>query len=176
MSKRNSAEHLLVPIDFSAASIRALRHAANLAAKSRGSLTVVHVVAADYGWLGIGREQGAKLDKSLQHQAALRLCQLVNTNVPERVGTQFQVRVGRPAEEIAAAADESKCDVIVLSTRSETGLDRYLMGSVADRVARLAKCPVLLLPPGKTQTRRKPSRSTTLRFSRRTSRVHAKIR
>lgn len=166
MNRKKPAEHLLVPIDFSDSSIRALQRAADLAAKSGGSLTIVHVVPADYGWLGIGRENGQRLDKSLQRRAAGRLRAVANSHVPENVETFLEVRIGRPAEEIVAAAKETKCDLIVLSTRGESGLDRYLIGSVADRVARLAKCPVLLLRPGKLSIRRKPFRSTTLRFSR----------
>jgi hypothetical protein len=51
----------------------------------------------------------------------------------ENVPADMEVRVGQPAEEIVAAARESKCDSIMLSTRGLTGLDRYLIGSVADR-------------------------------------------
>jgi len=166
MNRKNSAEHVLAPVDFSSSSVRALRHAANLAAKSGGSLTVVYVVPADYGWLGIGREQGEKLDKSLQRHAVSRLRKLAKTNVPKRVETLFEVRIGRPAEEIVAAANESKCDLIVLSTRGENGIDRYLMGSVADRVARTASCPVLLFRPGTTHTPRKNNRWNVLRLRR----------
>ena len=53
---KTAARRLLVPVDFSDSSLRALRHACDLAAESGGSLTIVHVVAADYGWLDIGRE------------------------------------------------------------------------------------------------------------------------
>lgn len=164
MKKKNSAEHVLVPVDFSNSSVRALRHAANLAAKSDGFLTIVYVVPADYGWLGIGREQGEKFDKSLQRRAAGRLRKLAATNVPELVETLFEVRIGRPAEEIVAAANESKCDLIVMSTRGHTGLDRYFIGSVADRVLRLAPCPVFLMRPGKPTRGRKQIRSSVLRF------------
>jgi nucleotide-binding universal stress UspA family protein len=45
-------QRLLVPVDFSDSSARALRHAVKLAAESGGSLTIVHVVPFDYGWLG----------------------------------------------------------------------------------------------------------------------------
>ena len=63
----------LVPVDFSDSSARALRHAAKRAAESRGSLIILYVVPADYGWLGIGRDELRDLDRSLQRQAADRL-------------------------------------------------------------------------------------------------------
>lgn len=159
-----TARRFLVPVDFSDSSLRALRYAVGLAEESGGSLTIVHVVAADYGWLEIGREQYRELDKSLQKQAAAELRALVDVNVPRNVQTDFEVRIGRPAEEIVAAANESKSDVIVLSTRGLTGLDRLLIGSVADRVVRLAPCPVYLMPPGKESPSRKQAQPAALRL------------
>jgi nucleotide-binding universal stress UspA family protein len=136
---------LLVPVDFSEASLSALDHAACLAAEWSASLTIVHVVARDDGWLEIGREEFRDLDKSLQKQAAHEL-RAIATNLPHRIKPDLEVRIGRPAEEIVAAADQGKSDLIVLSTHGRSGLDRYLMGSVAERVARLAPCPVYLMP------------------------------
>jgi nucleotide-binding universal stress UspA family protein len=161
---KTTARHFLVPVDFSESSLRALRHAVGLAEESGGGLTIVHVVAADYGWLDIGREQYRDLDKALQKQAAAELHALADANVPRNVPADLEVRIGRPAEEIVAAASESKSDLIVLSTRGLTGLDRYLIGSVAERVARLAPCPVYLMPPGKESPRQKQTRPAVLRL------------
>jgi len=156
----------LVPVDFSDSSARALRHAADRAAESGGSLIIVHVVPADYGWSGIGRDESRDLDRSLQRRAAYCLRALADEQVRDTVAAELQVRIGRPAEEIVAAARESKCDSIVLSTRGLTGLDRYFVGSVADRVARLAPCPVLLIRPAKRASGRKEKASFVLRFKR----------
>jgi nucleotide-binding universal stress UspA family protein len=157
---------ILVPVDFSDSSARALRHAAKRAAESGGSLIIVYVVPADYGWLGIGREELRGLDRSLQRQAADRLRTFADENVSDELAPELEVRVGQPAEEILAAARESKCDSIVLSTRGLTGLDRYLIGSVADRVARLAPCPVVLLRPGKRAPSREQKPPAVLRIKR----------
>lgn len=162
--RKMRAQRFLVPVDFSESSLRALRHAIGMAEESDGSLTLVHVVAADYGWLDIGREQYRDLDKALQKQAAAELRALADANVPRNLATDLEVRIGRPPEEIVAAARESKSDLIVLSTRGLTGLDRYLIGSVAERVARLAPCPVYLMPPGKESPSRKQARPAILRL------------
>ena len=167
---RVKAEHILVPVDFSNSSARALHHARKRVAESGGSLIIVHVVPADYGWLGIGRDESRDLDRSLQRQAADRLRAFAEEHVGHNVAADLEVRVGQPAEEIVAAARESKCDSIVLSTRGLTGLDRYLIGSVADRVARFAPCPVILLRPGKLSRDRKPVRPAVLRFKHETKR------
>lgn len=164
MRHKRTGRRFLVPVDFSESSLDALRHAVGLAEESGGSLTIVHVIAADYGWLDIGREQYRDLDKALQKQAAAELRALADANVRRNVPADLEVRIGRPAEEIVAAANESKSDVIVLSTRGLTGLDRFLIGSVAERVARLAPCPVYLMPPGKESPSRKQARPAVLRL------------
>jgi nucleotide-binding universal stress UspA family protein len=153
-------------VDFSDSSARALRHAAKRAAESDGSLIIIYVVPADYGWLGIGRDELRDLDRSLQRQAADRLRAFADENVGDDVSADLEVRVGQPAKEIIAAARDSKCDSIVLSTRGLTGLDRYLIGSVAHRVAQLAPCPVVLVRPGKRAPSRKQKRPAVLRFKR----------
>ena len=169
---RVKPRRILVPVDFSDSSARALRHAAERAAESGGSLIIVHVVPADYGWLGIGRDESRDLDRSLQQQAANRLRTFADENLTDNVAADLEVRIGQPAEQILAAARESKCDSIVLSTRGLTGLDRYLIGSVADRVARLAACPVVLVRPGKRAPSReqKPPAVLRLKRERKTSR------
>jgi nucleotide-binding universal stress UspA family protein len=163
---RVKPRRILVPVDFSDSSARALRHAAKRTAESGGSLIIVYVVPADYGWLGIGRDELRDLDRSLQRQAADRLRAFADENVGENVPAELEVRVGQPAEQILAAARESQCDSIMLSTRGLTGLDRYLIGSVADRVARLAPCPVVLLRPGKRAPSREQKPPAVLRIKR----------
>lgn len=161
---------VLVPVDFSDSSLSALRYAVGLAMKFHASLTVVHVVAADYGWLGIGQKASREYDETLQSQAVEQLRALVKTHIPQRVAADLEVRLGRPAEEIVAAATESNADLILLSTHGHTGLDLYLIGSVADRVARLAPCPVFLMRPGKPSPSRKRGHPPVLRFKHKTKR------
>ena len=161
---RINPRRILVPVDFSDSSARALRHATKRAAESRGSLIIVHVVPADYGWSGIGRNELRDLDRSLQRQAADRLRAFAEENVGDDVAADLEIRVGQPAEQIIAAAHDSKCDSITLSTRGLTGLDRYLIGSVAHRVAQLAPCAVVLLRPGKRAPGRGQKPPGVLRF------------
>ena len=94
---------------------------------------------------------------------AARTCAFADENVGE-APADLEVRIGQPAKEIVAAARESKCDSIMLSTRGLTGLDRFLIGSVAHRVAQLAPCPVVLLRPGKRSLGQKQKSSGVLRI------------
>lgn len=57
----------------------------------------------------------------------------------------FQVAFGDPGHEIAAYAEKLKADLIVMPSHGRSGVTRLLIGSVAERVVRLAHCPVLIL-------------------------------
>ncbi len=59
------------------------------------------------------------------------------------LGARWLVRSGVPHAEIAAAARQERADLIVMGTHGRSGLDRALLGSVADRVIRLGPCPVV---------------------------------
>jgi nucleotide-binding universal stress UspA family protein len=67
---------------------------------------------------------------------------------------EHHVEVGDPAPIILQVAQESQCDLIVMGSHGRTGLNRLLMGSVAEQVARKAPCPVLSV---KTPQRPTPS-------------------
>ena len=128
--------------------MRSCHHAIRLATEWHASITILHVVQRDDGWLEFGREEFRDLDKSLREQAADEL-QAIARNVPREIKTNLQVRIGRPAEEISAAAAEIKADLIILAAHGRTGLDRYFVGSVAEHLVRLAPCPVYLIPTNK---------------------------
>ena len=168
---RVKPHRILVPVDFSDSSARALRHAAGLTAESGASLIVVHVVPADYGWSGIGRDESRDLDRSLQRQAADRLRAFADEHVGHHVAADLEVRIGHPAQQIATTASESRCNLIVMATHGLTGLDRYLIGSVADRVARLAPCPVFLIPPARPPIARALTSPAVLRFKHKSKRA-----
>jgi nucleotide-binding universal stress UspA family protein len=63
------------------------------------------------------------------------------------VAVRHRLAVGDPAKEIVRAAQELKCDLVVLGTQGRTGLRRVLMGSVAENVLRRAPCPVVTIGP-----------------------------
>ena len=66
--------------------------------------------------------------------------------------------VGRPADAIIRIAQERQIDLIVMATHGRTGLEHVLLGSVAEKVVRLAPCPVLTVKAGRPGT--SPAQST----------------
>jgi len=134
--------HVLLPFDFSDASRAAITPAQRFAGPG-GTLTVLHVVphidAASPGFLAgeinpkLLRERAEdELDKALSEFGA--------------GGATKRVRMGDPAAVILDAAAEIGAELIVIPSQGKSGLRRWMIGSVAERVVRRATCPVLVLP------------------------------
>jgi nucleotide-binding universal stress UspA family protein len=66
----------------------------------------------------------------------------------EGIAARGVVKVGVPWEVIVGTARDEQADMIVMGTHGRSGLDRMLLGSVAERVVRRASCPVMTLRPG----------------------------
>lgn len=65
------------------------------------------------------------------------------------IKTSWRVQMGTPHEEIIRTADEEHAGMIVMGTHGRSGLNRALLGSVTERVIRLARCPVLTVRQAK---------------------------
>jgi len=133
--------NVVVPIDFSDESIAAVETALELVA-SPVRVHVIHVlpllVASDPGiiWEAID-------DESRRQHALAALRERLGAEAYQ--GVDIAIAVGDPGEEIVRFAESVNAELIVLPSHGRTGLKRLLIGSVAERVVRLAHCPVLVL-------------------------------
>lgn len=139
-------KQILVPVDFSTCSRKALRYAVPFAQQFGASLTLIHVVHVQYA---IGSELGI-VDYPVSERQRIdcsekQLAVLGREEIPRTVAVQTLVRTGQPAQQIVAAAVESGSDLILLSTHGRTGLKHVFLGSVAENVVRYAPCPVLVV-------------------------------
>jgi nucleotide-binding universal stress UspA family protein len=135
--------HVLIPTDFSADA----RHAIELAPKlvaPQGALTLLHVIevpatyTSDLPTAEIARELDQRA-KTAVADAAARLSTIATTPVATRI------RVGAPgAQTLAVIEDDPAIDLVVMGSHGRTGIKRALMGSVAEKVVRHARCPVLV--------------------------------
>jgi nucleotide-binding universal stress UspA family protein len=131
---------VVVPIDFSDESFAALATARELVADP-SALHLVHVLpyleVTEPGviWEAID-------DASRRKHAEDALRERLAGNYP---GAKISIAFGDPGREIAEYAQSSGAELIVLPSHGRTGLSRILIGSVAERVVRLAHCPVLVL-------------------------------
>ena len=143
--------HILAPTDFSEHATQAVTTAFELAQTFGAKLTVLHVVEAPSYLVDshASAHQGPLVLKILEEQAKRELDHL-RSQIP---GTQVEivrrVMVGVPYQRITETAATEPVDLIVMATHGRTGLRHLLLGSVAERVVRLAPCPVLTIrPPG----------------------------
>jgi universal stress protein A len=138
-------KRILVPLDFSHPSRRAMRFARNWAELFAAQVCLLHVVeptaaAGEFGPVPLGAVQRDIPDKA---KAALR--DLARAEFPESIPVSVIVRKGSAFDQIAATARDIRADIIIIATHGRTGLKRVLLGSTAERVARHAPCPVLIL-------------------------------
>ena len=140
-------KNILVPIDFSACSKKALQYAIAFAGQFNATLNLVHVVQSNYfpGGEFSGGYDFARAEKELRESAGQQLAKLVLEEVDEFVPVKTAVRAGSPVQEIVTAARQLESDLIILSTHGRTGLKHVFLGSVAENVVRLAPCPVLVV-------------------------------
>ncbi len=136
-----SFKHILVAIDFSAASSRALELASELAVKFQASLTLVHVCEV----LAYAGLSPPLLDfiALLEESAARELQRIVDPLRRKLPSTTSTIRTGLPWQEILEASRETRSDLIIMGTHGRTGFARAWLGSVAEKVVRLATVPVL---------------------------------
>jgi nucleotide-binding universal stress UspA family protein len=130
---------ILVPVDFSDCSKKALQYALPFARQFEAELALVHVVQA---YVAVPEMVPVEVVSTRDAESDLeRLRQLTCEGVQSRA----IVRVGLPHREITKAAQEFGSDLIILSTHGHTGLAHVLLGSTAERVVRHAPCPVLVV-------------------------------
>jgi nucleotide-binding universal stress UspA family protein len=137
---------ILVPTDFSADADAAFKYAQGLARKFDAHVHLLHVVedplAAGVWSSEVYTAEIAGLQVNLVRDAEERL----RRSVPDDAGAvSTEVRTGHAARQIIETARDTHADLIVMGTRGRTGVAHVIMGSVAERVVRLAPCPVLTL-------------------------------
>lgn len=128
-------------VDLSDASRLTFEEALELAGQLGATLTLVHVQAAAAGAFASPRAAervlGARPEEVLEEWRG---------EAERRLGAPVQARLarGEPAAELRRLASEERFDLLVVGTHGGAHLGRLVLGSVADRVAREAPCPVLI--------------------------------
>ncbi|HEX5474084.1 MAG TPA: universal stress protein [Vicinamibacterales bacterium] len=139
-------EHVLVATDFSEPSDKALAYGRALASRFGAALHVLHVVQNVY-ISTLGAEACVALAPDLQQQledgARERLTRLLDADRSGPPTTAVVLTSTSPALAILDYARGHDIDIIVMGTHGRGPLGRLLLGSVAERVVRLAPCPVL---------------------------------
>ena len=135
---------ILCPVDFSAHSAAALRHAAILARAGKGTLTALFVVDP----LLSAAVATAHDEHALERTSRQELRRFVARALTPRSAKSVRLVtvVGRPAREILAFAKSSRTALIVLGTHGLSGVQKVFFGSTTDQVLRRSRTPVLAVP------------------------------
>jgi nucleotide-binding universal stress UspA family protein len=132
---------ILVPTDFSAHAEQALDYACALAGKLGSTVRLVHAIASPPSALQTALTEDILENLVNEHREALD-----KLAAPRRAAASFGegiVEIGDPRDTIVDAAGAIGAELIVMGTHGRRGLQRMVMGSVAEDVIRRAPCPVL---------------------------------
>jgi len=133
-------DHILFPTDGSDGADAALTHAMELAETYDARLSVLFVVDSSY--LGSSAAEATTFEalRGVGEEAIEETVDRIEDNGIDAAGA---LREGQPYTTILEYAEETDVDVIVMGTHGRRGLDRYLLGSVTEKVVRAADVPVM---------------------------------
>jgi nucleotide-binding universal stress UspA family protein len=132
---------ILVPTDGSTASATAVEHAIDLAAHYDATLHVLYVVdVTGYSALEVGADVVAS---ALEEEGEHAVGDVVSTAEGAGVDSESRIEHGTPHRAIIDYATAEAVDLVVMGTHGRTGVGRFLLGSVTERVVRTSPVPVL---------------------------------
>lgn len=142
---------ILVPVDYSEGSGAALAYAGMLAQQLGASLDVVHVwdrpaYVSDTVLVGPTGEKRPLTELIRENAEAEMTSFIARTNLPAATTIETRLLSGNPAGRILEELSLGKHELLVVGTHGRTGLRHLLLGSVAEKLVRLAPVPVLAVP------------------------------
>jgi nucleotide-binding universal stress UspA family protein len=134
---------ILLPTDGSDASLAAAAHAGELAQLADATVHVLSVADSRNRFESPSSGVAPDVWREAETERAEAAVAEAAAALPDAVAVERSVVEGVPHDEILSAVDDAGADVVVMGTHGRTGLDRYLVGSVAERVVRRSSVPVL---------------------------------
>ena len=147
---------IVASTDLSKLSLVGVRYAMELARDQGATVILYHVIDSEGEWFH-GRDDlnpaGALMPRQKQ-----RLLEFIKENCADLLGkveARQIVDLGVPYKKIVETAEKEGADLIVISTHGRTGIDQFMVGSVAQRVVARAPCPVLSIRPNERRRGKK---------------------
>lgn len=134
-------EKILVPVSLSNLEDDVVRHAVEHALNHDSELHAVHVVADEI--LETMEDDDSREPRNLGSKTSREVLSDVEKKVPEDVEFTCKELAGSPSSSIVRYANKNDIDIIVMGTHGRSGVQRYLLGSIAEEVVRNSSCPVL---------------------------------
>lgn len=141
-----AAQRFLVPVDFSDYANQALDYAIGLAGKLGARLTLLHVIQSlPLGGVDMGVALPYTYIQDLEAEITNSMQAYLERVTAAGLEGEIAVVHGVPFHEILETAKMQQVDLIIMGTHGRTGFQHVLLGSVAEKVVRLAPCPVLVV-------------------------------
>lgn len=138
---------ILCPIDFSDFSRRALHHAVTLARWYDSTVTLLHVYSVAPVAPVVPEMIPALVLTGEAREDILRaMTRFADAESAGTVPLQFEIAEGSPTSQILASAGARNADLLVVGTHGRSGFERFVLGSVTEKLLRKATCPVLTVP------------------------------
>jgi len=136
-------ERILLPTDGSDASLAATAHAGSLARTAGATVHVVSVADSRNRFESPSSGLAPEAWREAESERAAAAIEKTIEGLPTDVETDRTVVTGIPQDEIINLVEKTAADVVVMGTHGRSGIDRYLIGSVTERVVRRSPVPVL---------------------------------
>lgn len=138
---------ILCPVDFSEPSESALDYAVDLASKFGADVQLVHVYQLPVYALPDGAMMaGPEFTTKVTNELSKALDALAEKKAESGVKVETHLVEGIPYREVVRLGEELEADLVVMGTHGRTGIKHLLLGSVAERVVRSSKIPVITVP------------------------------
>lgn len=142
----DNLKKILVTTDFSKTSLDGVDRARDLAAESGAALTLLNVVPVpDPEWIGVAAYGVPEVESRFVENAKKAMNDLIATRFEGVDGVNGVVERGPVAEVVATYVEEHDIDLLVVSSHGHTGVKRWLLGSVAERLIRRVPCSTLIV-------------------------------
>lgn len=142
---------ILLPTDGSQPAHKAAEQAIWIAGKSNSEVIALYVIDTSL-FMGLPTEKAVTRIKEMledegrkSFDAIIDMSSKYQEEYKNEIKLVFMTKEGRPARTIRKTIDEEGIDLVVMGTAGKHGMDRFLLGSVAEKVVRTASCPVLVV-------------------------------
>ncbi len=153
MKTLNQLNKILIAVEDSDYSTLATAYGFELARKVNAQVALLHVneipvTGTPYITDSLVNETSVLMPEVMfaQEESSKKLLNTIAEKYEQDITIYTFHKIGSPQEEIVATAEEWDADMIILGTHGRTGFDHFISGSVAEKVVRRAKCPVLIIP------------------------------
>ena len=142
---------IIVPVDFNIHTETLANFSINVARKFNGKITFIHVVKKLPDYSDYGPDTLSDLERNLLAHAEKKMESFMKEMRKKYLECEGEILIGDAAEAIISCARKTLADLVIISTHGAQGVEKVLLGSVADRVIKGVSCPTMVFNPFKNE-------------------------